>query len=203
MMLIPGTVTQAGGNLDIQVTPGHAGLRRRRRPEQRGAHPGGWPEHRRRVQRRRRVELRAGHRQRAGDLDDDVRRPRRSGSRRTHRSASCRRPAATPCRASIYQSNVTKGMVGNNYTHELKSARVCRRPASSSSCGTSTSASAVRSRRTGSGSSASSAIPGQPPHDSRHVRQQEPGRPDQVDLLSGHDAVRPSRPEAGATPRCA
>ena len=120
MMLIPATTTQAGANLDIQVTPGHARVRRRGRPEQRGAHPGGRPEHRRGVQRRRRVELRARHRQRAGNLDDDVRRAWAKRKSADRRSASCRRPAATPSRAALYASNVTSGMVGNNYTDELK-----------------------------------------------------------------------------------
>ena len=60
-----------------------AGVRRRGRPEQRSAPAGGRLEHRRGVQRRRRVELRARHRQRAGNLHDDVGRHGRSRSRRT------------------------------------------------------------------------------------------------------------------------
>ncbi len=83
-VLIPGITIQAGTSADIQITPqmtvfGGAGGRSERRP-----HAGGRPEHRRGAQRRRRLDVRRGHLERAGSRDDDLRRPGRSRSRRPH-----------------------------------------------------------------------------------------------------------------------
>ena len=95
MMLIPSTITQAGANLDIQVTPGMlvfggaGGRNNEARIQVDGL------EHRRGVQRRGRVELHGGHQQRAGNRDDDVGRSGRSGSRWPvvqHRAEDRRQP---------------------------------------------------------------------------------------------------------------
>jgi hypothetical protein len=77
MMLIPATTTQAGANLDIQVTPGMlvfggaGGRVNEARIQVDGLNTGA-------AFNGARVELRGGHRQRAGNLNDDLWRPRRS-----------------------------------------------------------------------------------------------------------------------------
>ena len=119
MMLIPSTITQAGANLDIQVTPGHARVRRRGRAQQRSAHSGGWSEHRRGVQRRRRVELRA----------PTSATPRKSPTTTSGGLGEAEvggpsfsivpKTGGNTIKGSVYQSNVTQGMVGDNYTPEL------------------------------------------------------------------------------------
>ncbi len=122
MMLIPATTTQAGANLDIQVTPGMlvfggaGGRTNEARIQVDGLNTGAA------FNGAGVSSYVVGHRQRAGNLDDDLGRPRRSRSRRAvvqHRAQDRRQPAS---RAAFYASNVTRGMVGDNYTQDLKNA---------------------------------------------------------------------------------
>ena len=82
MMLIPSTITQAGANLDIQITPGMlvfggaGGRNNEARLQVDGLNTGAA------FNGAGVSSYVAGHRQRAGNLDDDVGRPRRSRSRR-------------------------------------------------------------------------------------------------------------------------
>ena len=104
-------------------------------------------------------------------------------------------------KGSFYQSNVTEGMVGDNYTRRAEGPRADDARQAVQAVG-------LQRRRRRSDQEgpvwfffqfrdegSHRTIPG-------HVRQREHGRPDQVDLRGRHAAGRRCRLAAGATPRC-
>ena len=201
MMLIPATTTQAGANLDIQVTPGMlvfggaGGRTNEARIQVDGLNTGaafngaGVSSYVVDIGNAQEISMTT-----SGGLGEaEVGGPSFSIVPKT---------GGNQIKGSFYQSNVTKGMVGDNYTQELKDKGLTTpgklfklwdyQP---------------RHRRPDQEGQGLVLLPvprrGQPPHGAGYVRQREHGRSDEVDLREGHDAARPSRRAAGGTRRSA
>ena len=116
MTLMPNVVTASGAEQTVpgMVVFGGAGGR-----SQRGTPPAGRPERRFRVRRRRRVRVHPRRRERAGDLDGLVGRPRRSRSRRPDDEHRAERGGNTLA-GQFYAAAVSGGMVGSDYAQELQ-----------------------------------------------------------------------------------
>ena len=202
-VLIPGIVDSGRQRAaDIQVTPqmtvfgGAGGRSNEGRMQVDGLNTGAG------AQRRRRVDLRRRHLERAGSRDDDLGRPRRSRSRR---------PDAEHRPEERRQHGQGRGLpVGRQQRHgrqqlqrraEGRRARHAR--ASCSSSGTTRAASAGRSRRIGCGTTARCAtkastgsIPGIFPN-------LNAGDPTKFTVRAGHDAAGAGRRELPALRACA
>ena len=201
MMLIPATTTQAGGNLDIQVTPGMlvfggaGGRNNEARIQVDGLNTGaafngaGVSSYMPDISNAQEIVTTTsgglGEAEVGGPSFSIV--PKTGGNRLT---------------GSFYESTITKGMVGDNYTAELQARGLV-------DAGQAVQAVGHQRRRRWTDQEGPGVVllpvprPGQPPDDSRHVRQQEHGRSRPSGPTSATPRVPRWRPAAGATRRCA
>ncbi len=156
MMLIPATITQAGANLDVQITPGMLVF---------GGAGGRNNEARLQVD-----GLNTGAAFNGGGVSSYV--PDIGNAQEIATTTSgglgeaevggpsfsiVPKTGGNAMKGSFYASGVTSGMVGSNYTDDAQGRRPDVAPGASRRCGTTTSASAARSRKTRCGTSSSSA----------------------------------------------